>query len=65
MPTDLPESMRKDFQAAIIEMPTADPAAGYSWPRRRQGLGLRGRDPRDYEPIVRMIQANLQERRGN
>lgn len=65
MPTDLPESMRKDFQAAIIEMPTADPAAWDSWRAGGKDTGFVAVTHADYEPIVRMIQANLQDRRGN
>jgi phosphonate transport system substrate-binding protein len=65
MPTDLPEAMRKDFQKAIIDMPTASPEAWKGWSAGMKDTGFVAVTHADYEPVVRMIQSNLKERRGS
>jgi phosphonate transport system substrate-binding protein len=64
MPTFLPEQMRKDITEALFQMPKDDPAA---WEALTMGKmkELRRVTHADYEPIVRMIQYNLEKRRLN
>ncbi len=62
VPTYLPEAMRSDLQAALMAMTDKDPAA---WEGLTMGKasGFRKVTHKDYEPIVRMIKANLEARK--
>jgi phosphonate transport system substrate-binding protein len=63
MHADLPADLKADLRAALIAVPTADPQA---WRELTDGQskGLLEISHRDYEPIVRMVQASQRERRG-
>lgn len=63
VPTYLPEGMRRDISDALFNMPTADPEA---WQALTMGKmkAYRRVSHEDYEPIVRMIQYNLKQRRS-
>jgi phosphonate transport system substrate-binding protein len=62
VPEYLPEEMRNDLKNALIEMKDKDPAA---WEGLTMGKasGFREVTHQDYEPIVRMIKANLEARK--
>jgi phosphonate transport system substrate-binding protein len=64
MPTFLPEQMRQDITDALFTMPQADAEA---WQSLTMGKmkGYRRVTHTDYEPIVRMIKHNLQQRRSS
>ncbi|HEY7494553.1 MAG TPA: phosphonate ABC transporter substrate-binding protein [Candidatus Tectomicrobia bacterium] len=64
MSTALPEQMRTDITAALLRMPQDGPEA---WEALSMGQmkGFRRVTHADYEPIVRMIQHNLEKRRTN
>jgi len=64
MSTKLPTEMRDDVQKVLLDMPTADPVA---WKALTDGKALRYQKVThdDYKPIVRMIQSNLEKRRGS
>ncbi|TVM33441.1 phosphonate ABC transporter substrate-binding protein [Oceanidesulfovibrio marinus] len=64
VPTDLPEDMRKDIQKALLELPTKDPEAWASFIKGEKISGFAEVTHEDYEPIVRMIQANLKNRKS-
>jgi phosphonate transport system substrate-binding protein len=61
--TDLPPDLRHDVRAALLALPTADPAA---WRDLTDGKskGLIAIAHPDYAPVVRMVQATQRERRG-
>jgi phosphonate transport system substrate-binding protein len=61
--TGLPLELRRDVRAAILALPAADPEA---WQQITDGKnkGFQEVTHKDYEPIVRMIEANQRERRG-
>jgi phosphonate transport system substrate-binding protein len=61
--TDLPDDLRRDVRAALLALPTADAQA---WKDLTDGKfkGLVEIAHKDYEPIVRMVEANLKERRS-
>jgi phosphonate transport system substrate-binding protein len=61
--TGLPAELRRDVRAAILALPAADAEA---WQQITDGKnkGFQEVTHKDYEPIVRMIEANLRERRG-
>ena len=61
--TDLPPDLRRDVRAALLALPSTDPAA---WKDLTDGnsKGLIEIAHPDYEPVVRMIQATQRERRG-
>jgi phosphonate transport system substrate-binding protein len=61
--TDLPSDLRRDVRAALLGLPSADPAA---WKDQTDGKskGLIEITHRDYEPVVRMVQATQRDRRG-
>jgi phosphonate transport system substrate-binding protein len=61
--TALPVELRRDVRAAILALPAADPEA---WQQITDGKhkGFQEVTHKDYEPIVRMIEANQRERRG-
>jgi phosphonate transport system substrate-binding protein len=61
--TDLPSDLRRDVRAALLALPSADPSA---WKDLTDGKskGLIEIAHRDYEPIVRMVQATQRDRRG-
>lgn len=63
VPTYLPEEMQSDLQNALLGMKDKDPAA---WEGLTMGKasGFRKVTHKDYEPIVRMIKANLKARRN-
>ena len=63
MSTHLPEQMRRDVTEVLFNMPTADPEA---WKVLTTGKanGYRRVTHKDYEPIVRMIEFNLKQRRS-
>jgi len=58
----LPESMRHDLAAALLELPEADADA---WAELTGGLsaGVAPVSHADYEPVIRMIRENLRNRR--
>lgn len=64
MPTFLPEPMRQDVTAALLAMPEADAEA---WKALNDGKvkGYQRVTHQEYEPIVRMIQHNLKQRRSS
>jgi len=62
VPAWLPQQMQDDIQAAILAMPTKDPAAfkalmGGSQKFREVTL-------EDYQPVIRFVKANMQKRKG-
>jgi len=63
IPTSLPEEMRKDIRSALYNMPKNGPEA---WQALTDGKasGLKLVTHKDYESIVRMIQANLIARKS-
>ena len=63
MSTHLPEQMRRDVTDVLFNIPTADPEA---WKVLTTGKanGYRRVSHKDYEPIVRMIEFNLKQRRS-
>lgn len=63
VPTHLPERMRHDVAEALFNMPTADPKA---WKALTMGKmkAFRRVSHEDYQPIVRMIEYNLKQRRS-
>lgn len=63
VPTYLPEQMRIDLQNTLLNMKDKDPAA---WDGLTSGKasGFRKVTHADYEPIVRMIEANLKARKS-
>jgi phosphonate transport system substrate-binding protein len=61
MPTRLPEDMRKEIADALYNMKEADPAAWTALTMDKTS-GYKRVTHADYEPIVRMIQANLKKR---
>jgi phosphonate transport system substrate-binding protein len=64
VPAYLPEQMRTDLQNALLEMKDKNPAA---WKGLTMGKasGFQKVTHTDYEPIVRMIKANLKARRNS
>ncbi len=64
MSTDLPEEMRKDVQKALLELPTKDPKAWEVYTKGQKISGLGKVTHEDYEPVVRMIKANLKDRKN-
>jgi phosphonate transport system substrate-binding protein len=62
VPAYLPDEMRKDLQQALLEMKDKDPTA---WEGLTMGKasGFQKVTHKDYEPIVRMIKANLDARK--
>jgi phosphonate transport system substrate-binding protein len=64
MSTKLPAEMRTDVTQALIKMKEADPAA---WKSLTDGKasGYREVTHKDYEAIVRMIKANLENRKSS
>jgi phosphonate transport system substrate-binding protein len=63
MHTDLPPDLKADIKGALLEFPSADPA-GWRGLTDGQSKGLLEVRHAEYEPVVRMIQANQRERRG-
>jgi phosphonate transport system substrate-binding protein len=61
--SDLPDDLKRDLRAALLALPAADPPA---WKDLTDGKnkGVVEIAHRDYEPIVRMVQASLRDRRG-
>ena len=61
--TDLPEDLKRDVKTALLALPTAEPQA---WNDLTDGKfkGLIEITHKEFEPIVRMVEANLKERRG-
>jgi phosphonate transport system substrate-binding protein len=63
MPTWLPEQMREDVQQAILKLPEKDPDAFRNlFGKESKGFKIVSVD--EYQPIIRMIQANMKERKG-
>lgn len=64
MSTNLPEGMRDDVKQALLRMKDADPEA---WKSLTDGkaTGYREVTHKDYEAIVRMIKANLRNRKAS
>lgn len=64
VPASLPEDMRQDIADALLNMPTADPEA---WKALTSGKvkAFRRVTHADYEPVVRMLQANQKQRRSS
>ncbi len=63
MPTWLPEQMREDVRQAILRMPEKDPMA-FKDLFGKESKGFKVVAVADYEPIIRMIQANMKERKN-
>ena len=63
MHIDLPPDLKRDIKVALLEFPTADPA-GWKALTDGKSKGLLEVRHADYEPVIRMIQANQKERRG-
>jgi phosphonate transport system substrate-binding protein len=63
MRTDLPAGLKGDLKAALLGLPTGDPQA---WKDLTDGKfkGLVAITHKEYEPIVRMVEASQKERRG-
>jgi phosphonate transport system substrate-binding protein len=63
MRTDLVADLKRDLKTVLLGLPTADAQA---WKELTDGKfkGLVEIAHRDYEPIIRMVEANLKERRG-
>ncbi|HEY7363223.1 MAG TPA: phosphate/phosphite/phosphonate ABC transporter substrate-binding protein [Methylomirabilota bacterium] len=61
--TDLPDDLRRDVKTVLLALPTADPQG---WKELTDGKnkGLVEITHKDYEPIIRMVEANLKERRS-
>ena len=64
MSTKLPKQMREDVKQALLQMKDADPVA---WKSLTDGKasGYREVTHKDYEAIVRMIKANLANRKSS
>ena len=64
MSTKLPKQMREDVKQALLQMKDADPVA---WKSLTDGKasGYREVTHKDYEPVVRMIKANLANRKSS
>jgi phosphonate transport system substrate-binding protein len=62
--SELPEDMKRDIKAAYLEMKTADPAA---WQSLADGKSAGYVETKhiDYDPMIRMVRANQQARRGS
>lgn len=63
MPTWLPKQMREDVRKAIMEMPEKDPEA-FKNLFGKESKGFKATDVEMYQPIIRMIQANMAERKN-
>ena len=61
--TDLPPDLKADVRSALMAFPTAEPA-GWRALMDGKSKGLVEVRHADYEPVVRMIQANQRERRA-
>jgi phosphonate transport system substrate-binding protein len=61
--SDLPGELKTEVRAALMAFPAADPA-GWKVLTDGKSKGLVEMRHPDYEPVVRMIQANQKERRG-
>ncbi len=61
--TDLPAELKTEVRAALMAFPAAEPA-GWKALTDGKSKGLVEMRHADYEPVVRMIQANQKERRG-
>jgi phosphonate transport system substrate-binding protein len=61
--TDLPPDLKADVKSALLAFPGADPA-GWRALTDGKSKGLVEVRHADYEPVIRMIQANQRERRG-
>ncbi len=64
MPTWLPEDMRKAVQQAIVEMPEKDPEA-FKVLMGTTSEGFKIVTLEEYQPIIRMIQANMKDRKSS
>ena len=64
MSTKLPQEMRNDVKQALLKMKDADPVAWNSLTDGKAG-GYRAVTHSDYEAIVRMIKANLANRKSS
>lgn len=62
LPTRLPEQMRKDIKQAILDMKSKDPET-YDKLLNNRSQGFIEVDHAIYEPIIRMIKANQDERK--
>ncbi len=63
MRTELPEALRRDFSAAIMAMPQADPAGWAQISSRAQGIVPAKHE--DYLDVIEVVRANEAERRRN
>jgi phosphonate transport system substrate-binding protein len=63
MPTWLPEQMREAVRQAILQFPEKDPAAFEKWVGK-ESQGFKSTTVEDYQPIIRMIQANMKQRKS-
>jgi phosphonate transport system substrate-binding protein len=61
--TDLPPDLKADVRSALLAFPTAEPG-GWRALTDGKSKGLVEVRHADYEPVIRMIQANQKERRG-
>jgi phosphonate transport system substrate-binding protein len=63
MPTWLPQQMREDVQQAILHLPEKDPMA-FKNLFGKESKGFKSLTVDEYQPIIRMIQANMKERKS-
>ena len=63
MPTWLPKQMREDVRQAIMQMPEKDPAAVQNL-YGKEFRGFKSLDLEMYQPIIRMIQFNMSQRKN-
>jgi phosphonate transport system substrate-binding protein len=63
MPTWLPDQMREDVRQAILNLPEKDPEA-FKNLFGKESKGFKKVTVAEYEPIIRMIQANMKERKN-
>lgn len=63
MPTWLPQQMLEDVRQAIIKMPEKDPEA-FKKLFGKESKGFKKLDLEMYQPIIRMIQTNVSERKN-
>ncbi len=62
MPTWLPQQMREDVRQAIMKLPEKDPEA-FKNLFGKESQGFKSLDLEMYQPIIRMIEANMSERK--
>ena len=61
VPGWLPQQMQQDIQNALLAMPEKDPAAFKALMGSSQGF--RAVTLEDYQPVIRMVKANMENRK--